>query len=124
MDLKYSQTEQDNISGVTKNKKMLQEGYLVPFPVVDNRLIVEYDKTYTKGSALTVGKNIDNSSSIFFNLGLDINTINKKVTGESDVLSSSLSYFKILGDHYFSPYVYWNRPNYRRLEDYQTIQIS
>jgi len=121
LDLKYSQTEEDNISGITKTKKLLQEGNLIPYTTVDSRLVVEYDKTYTRGSALTVGKNIDDSSSMFFNLGLDINTINKKVKGDSDVVSSSLSYFKILGDHYISPYVYWNKPNYRRQEDYETL---
>ena len=67
LDLKYSQTEEDNISGITKTKKLLQEGNLIPYTTVDSRLVVEYDKTYTRGSALTVGKNIDDSSSMFFN---------------------------------------------------------
>jgi len=121
LDLKYSQTKEDNISGVTKTGQLLQEGNKIPYPQVDNALIVEKDRTHTKGSSLTIGRNIDDSSSLFFNLGLDINQIKKKKKGDSDVLSSSLSYFKVLGDHYISPYVYWNKPNYRRQEDYQTL---
>ena len=124
VNLKYSLTEEDNISGVTKTKKLLQEGNKIPYPEVDSTLIVEKDKTHTRGSALTIGRNIDDSSSLFFNLGLDINTIVKKRKGDSDVISSSLSYFKVLGDHYISPYVYWNKPNYRRQEDYQTLGVG
>ena len=117
LDLKYSHTEEDNISGVTKSKKNLQENNLLPYPQIDNRLVVEYDKTYTKAAALTLGKNINDTSSMFLNFGLDSNTINKKIKGDSDVVSSSVSYFKILGNHYLSPYFYWNRPNYRKQED-------
>ena len=117
LDLKYSHTEEDNISGVTKSKKNLQENNLLPYPQIDNRLVVEYDKTYTKAAALTLGKNINDTSSMFLNFGLDSNTINKKIKGDSDVASSSVSYFKILGNHYLSPYFYWNRPNYRKQED-------
>ena len=121
LDLKYSLTEEDNISGVTKTRQLLQEGNKIPYPETDNTLIVEKDKTHTRASALTIGKNIDDSSSLFFNLGIDINTIEKKKKGDSDVLSSSLSYFKVLDDHYISPYIYWNKPNYRRQEDYRTL---
>ena len=124
LDLKYSQTEESNISGVTKSKQLLQEDSKIPYTTVDSKFVVEYDKTYNRASSLTVGKNIDNSSSMFFNLGLDIKTLEKKVKGDSDILSSSLSYFKILGDHYISPYVYWSKPNYRRQEDYETMGIG
>ena len=120
LDLKYLHTEEDNISGVTKSKKMLQEDNLIPYAQVDDRLVVEYDKTYTKAAALTLGKNINNTSSMFMNFGLDSNTNNKKIKGDSDVISSSISYFKILGNHYISPYFYWNRPNYRKQEDYNS----
>ena len=51
---------------------------------------------------------------------MDVKTIGKKVTGDSDTISSSLSYFKILGNNYISPYAYWSKPNYRRAEDYET----
>ena len=78
LDLKYSLTEEDNISGVTKTRQLLQEGNKIPYPETDNTLIVEKDKTHTRASALTIGKNIDDSSSLFFNLGIDINTIEKK----------------------------------------------
>lgn len=124
MDLKYSQTEEDNISGVTKTKQLMQEGNKIPYTTVDSRLVVEYDKIYTRGSTLTVGKNIDKSSSLFFNLGVDVNTINKKITGDNDVVSSSMSYFKVINNHYISPYVYWNKLNYRRLADYDTMGLG
>ena len=38
LDLKYSHTEEDNISGLTKSKKNLQENNLLPYPQIDNRL--------------------------------------------------------------------------------------
>ena len=44
-----------------------------------------------------------------------------KIKGDSDILSSSLSYFKILGNHYVSPYFYVNSLNYRRQEDYKSV---
>ena len=52
LDLKYSLTEEDNISVVTKTKKLLQEGNKIPYPEVDSTLVVEKDKTHTRGSAL------------------------------------------------------------------------
>ena len=121
LDIKYSQTEEDNISGITKTKQLLQEGSKIPYTTVDSRLVVEYDKTYTRAGSLTVGKNIDESSSLFFNLGLDINTINKKIKGDNDVVSSSVSYFKAKDNHYISPYVFWSKPNYRKQADYDTM---
>ena len=124
LDLKYSQTEEDNISGVTKTKQLMQEGNKIPYTTVDSKLVVEYDKIYTRGSALTVGKNIDESSSLFFNLGVDVNTINKKIKGDNDVVSSSMSYFKVMDNHYISPYVYWSKPNYRKQADYDTMGLG
>ena len=124
LDMKYSQTEEDNISAITKTKTLMQEGNIIPSPEVDSRLIVEYDKTNTRTSSLTIGKNINDSSSLFFNFGLDINTINKKETGDSDVASSSMSYFKVIGDHYISPYVYWTKLNYRKSADYDTLGLG
>jgi len=124
LDIKYSQTEEDNVSGITKTKQLLQEGSKIPYTTVDSTLVVEYDKTYTRAGSLTVGKNIDDSSSLFFNLGLDINTINKKVKGDSDVVSSSVSYFKVKDNHYISPYVFWTKPNYRRQADYDTMGLG
>ena len=120
IDLTYTQTREDNISAITKTKKLLQDDVSIPFPVIDDHLIVAEDKIHTKGSSITFGKNFDNTSSIYFNFGLDKNTQNKKATGDSEIISGSTSYFKALGNHYFSPYIYFSRPNYRRLEDYNT----
>ena len=124
LDIKYSQTEEDNISGVTKSHKLLQDDSKIPYTAVDSRLVVKYDKTYTRAGSLTVGKNIDESSSLFFNLGLDINTINKKIKGDNDVVSSSVSYFKAKDKHYISPYVFWTKPNYRKQADYDTMGLG
>jgi len=120
IDLNYIQTREDNISAITKTKKLLQDDVSIPFPVTDNHLIVANDKIHSKGSSITLGKNFDNTSSIYFNFGLDMNTQNKKATGDSEIISGSTSYFKALGNHYFSPYIYYSRPNYNRLEDYNT----
>ena len=120
LDLKYLQTDENNVSGITKTKKLLQEDNLIPYPAVDGKLVVEDDKTFNRTAALTVGRNINDTSSVFFNISLDIKTIEKKVTGDSDTVSSSISYFKIFGNNYISPYAYWSKPNYRRAEDYET----
>ena len=120
MDITYSQTEEDNVSGITKTKKLLQEDNLIPYPAVDDRLVVEGDKTFNRTSALTVGRNLNDTSSVFFNISLDLKKIGKKVTGDSDTVASSISYFKIFGNNYISPYAYWSKPNYRRQEDYES----
>ncbi len=114
LDLSYSQTENSNYDSVPVSKKRLVTDNLQPFAT--NKTI-EYDKSYKRSSALTFGKNIDDTSSVFFNLGLDLNTLNKKEIGESDLINGSISYFKIIGDHYITPYVYYNRANYRGAAD-------
>ena len=53
---KILQTEEDNVSGITKSKKLLQEDNLIPYPAVDGRLVVEDDKTFNRIGALTIGK--------------------------------------------------------------------
>ena len=124
LDINYSQTEEDNISGRTKSGKLAKSNGTtdsqVPFPANDSRLTLEYDKTFVKGTALTLGRILNESSSVFMNLGLNVNTNNKKLKGESDVNSVSLSYLKANKNHYFSPYIYYNKLNYRMQEDYQT----
>ena len=123
LDINYSQTEEDNISGRTKSGQLAKSNGTtdseVPFPANDSRLTLEYDKTFVRGTALTVGRILDESSSIFMNLGLNVNTFNQKLKGESDVHTVSLSYFKAKKNHYFSPYIYYNNLNYRMQEDYQ-----
>ena len=123
LDFNYSQTEEDNISGRTKSGKLAKSNGTtdseVPFPANDSRLTLGYDKTFVRGTSLTVGRILDESSSIFMNLGLNANTNNKKLKGESDIHSVSLSYLKAKKNHYFSPYIYYNKLNYRMQEDYQ-----
>ena len=43
--------------------------------------------------------------------------MNKKQAGESDIVNTSVSYFKIIGNHYLTPYVYYTKPNYRQAAD-------
>ena len=123
LDINYSQTEEDNISGRTKSGQLAKSNGTtdseVPFPANDSRLTLGYDKTFARGTSLTVGRILNESSSIFMNLGLNANTNNKKLKGESDVHSVSLSYLKAKKNHYFSPYIYYNKLNYRMQEDYQ-----
>ena len=118
LDLKYSQTEENNISATPNSKRWWTENAINDFPSPDDITIVGYDKTYKRGGAFTYGKNLNDTSSIFFNLGLDINTNNKKFKGESDITSGSISYFKAIRNHYLSPYFYYNDANYRGQEDY------
>ena len=124
VDLKYSQTEEDNISGRTKSGKLAKSNGTtdseVPFPTNDSRLTLGYDKTFARSTSLTLGKILSDSSSIFMNLGSNLNTNNKKLKGENDIHSGSLSYFKAFKNHYVSPYIFYNKLNYRMQEDYQS----
>ncbi len=124
LDLKYSQTEEDNISGRTKSGKLAKSNGTtdseVPFPTNDSRLTLEYDKTHVRGTSLTLGRILSDSSSIFMNLGSNFNTNHKKLKGENDIHSGSLSYFKAFKNHYVSPFIYYNKFNYRMQEDYQS----
>ena len=132
MDFTYSGTEEDNISGRTKSGKTLavdndDNETLLPFTANDSghhKSTMEYDKTYTRGTSLTIGRILDQTSSLYLNLGSTFNTNNKKHKGESDIYSSSISYFKAYKNHYFSPYIYFNNPNYRRQEDYQVKGVG
>jgi len=132
MDFTYSGTEEDNISGRTKSGKVLavdgdENETLLPFTANDSghhKSTMEYDKTYTRGTSLTIGRILDQTSSLYLNLGSNFNTNNKKHKGESDIYSSSISYFKAYKNHYFSPYIYFNNPNYRRQEDYQVKGVG
>ena len=132
IDFTYSGTEEDNISGRTKSGKTLavdndDNETLLPFTANDSghhKSTMEYDKTYTRGTSLTIGRILDQTSSLYLNLGSTFNTNNKKHKGESDIYSSSISYFKAYKNHYFSPYIYFNNPNYRRQEDYQVKGVG
>ena len=118
LDLKYSQTEENNISATPNSKRWWTNNAINDFVSPNDTTIVGYDKIYKRGGAFTYGKNLNDTSSIFLNLGLDINTINKKIKGDSDITSGSISYFKAIRNHYLSPYFYYNDANYRGQEDY------
>ena len=51
---------------------------------------LKYDKTYSRGSSITVGKNLSSTSAISFNGGLSINTQNKGEENESDLAQVQL----------------------------------
>ena len=79
MDFTYSQTEEDNIAGRTKSgKKLAVDGddneKMMDFEKNDGISVMEYDKTYTRGTSLTIGRILNQSSSLYFNLGGNFNT--------------------------------------------------
>ena len=121
LDLTYAETKENNISGQTKTKELMFSNSKEDFPAITRTTVVKDDKTEKRAASITFGKNIDDSSSFFVNFGADINKIDKKTKGDSDILSTSLSYFKMFGNHYVSPYLYWTKPNYTGQEDYQSV---
>ena len=113
LDLYYKQTDNSNIHGGSKSGNL----YLVNN--IEQFVGTGYDKTYSRGGSITVGKNIDTTSAISFNGGLSLNTQNKDPENESDIVSGSISYSKILGKNFFIPYAFYSRPNQRFADDYR-----
>ena len=101
------QTDHSNIDGLSKT------GNLYAQNVVSGMGGTEYDKTYSKGTSVTVGKNLDSTSAISFNTGLNINTQNKEPEGENDLAFGSLTYTKVKNKHFLMPYMFFSRPNQR-----------
>jgi len=120
LDLSYTQIDNSNIDGVTKSGKLFISDSDENFPIDANK----YDKTYARGSSLTIGKNIDETSAISFNAGLKINTQNKGNTFVNDLASSSVSYSKIFGKNYFIPYAFYTRTNERSEDDLNSRGIG
>lgn len=119
-DFNYTHTENSNIEGVSKTGKLFQKNS--PQDFVDET--IKYDKTYTRGGSLTWGKNINSTSAISFNTGVSIITQNKGKLAANDLTSGSISYTKLLGKHYFLPFVYYSRPNHRDAVDLSTRGIG
>ena len=118
LDLYYKQTEHSNIDGVSKSGNLLVKDDISLFPGTT------YDKTFSRGGSITVGKNIDTTSAISFNAGLSVNTQDKDKENESDIASSSGSYSKVIGKHFLIPYAYYSRPNQNWNDDYRSIGIG
>ena len=112
LDLYYKQTENSNIDGVSKS------GFLFLRDDVKKMDGLEYDKTFSRGGSITVGKNLSSTSAISFNGGLSVNTQNKGKENQSDIASGSISYSKVLGKNFLIPYMYYSRPNQRHFDDY------
>ena len=113
LDLYYKQTDHSNIDGASKsgfafNQNNIQQ---IPGPV--------YDKTFSRGGSITIGKNIDTTSAISFNAGLSVNTQDKLLENESDIGSGSVSYSKVIGKHFLIPYAYYSRHNQKWFDDYK-----
>ena len=110
-DLSYMQTDHSNIDGVSKSGKLYAKD------VIDDFTGLKYDKAYSRGASITVGKNLDQTSAFSLNTGFNINTQNKntgrKLEGENDLVFGSLTYSKILNKHYLMPYIFYSRPNQR-----------
>ena len=118
LDLNYMQTDNSNIDGVSKSGTLYAQDNISEFPGL------KYDKTYTRGSSITVGKNLSPTSAISFNGALSVNTQNKGVENESDTVSGSISYSKIIGKHFLLPYVFYSKPNERSVADLKTKGVG
>ena len=118
LDLYYKQTDNSNIDGVSKSGLLYVEDEKAQFAGL------KYDKTYSRGGSITFGKNIDATSAISFNGGFSVNTQNKGIENESDVVSGSISYSKVIGKNFLIPYVYYSRPNQNYSDDYKSIGIG
>ena len=117
-DLNYMQTDNSNIDGISKSKTLFAQDNVQEFAGL------EYDKTFSRGSSFTIGKNLNSTSAISLTSGLVINTQNKGETYESDVRSGSITYTKVFGKHFIIPYIFYSRPNERYLEDLNTKGIG
>ena len=101
------QTDHSYIDGLTKSGDIFFEDDRIPMGGT------RYDKTFSRGSSITIGKNLDATSAISFNGGLSINTQNKDPDFENDLVSGSISYSKVIGKHYFIPYAFYSKTNER-----------
>ena len=52
------------------------------------------------GSSITVGKNVRSSAAINYNGALSVNTQNRGEENQSDLASGSVSYYRIVGEHF------------------------
>ena len=78
LDLYYKQTDHSNIDGVSKSGKLYLKNGISDFAAT------RYDKTFSRGGSITIGKNIDTTSAISFNAGLSVNTQDKGQENGSD----------------------------------------
>ena len=120
-DLSYTQTDHSNIDGLTKSGQLFFES-----PERDPIMMAgkRYDQIHSKGSSITIGKNLDETSAISFNGGLTLNTQVNDPDFHNDLISSSVSYSKIFGNHYFLPYAFYSRSNERLTADLNTKGIG
>ena len=118
LDVNYMQTDNSNIDGVSKTGTLYARDNVSEFPGL------KYDKTYSRGASITVGKNLSSSSAISFNGALSVNTQNKGEENESDLASGSVSYSKIVGKHFLLPYIFYSRPNQRLSADLKTKGVG
>lgn len=119
-DVNYMQTDHSNIDGISKTGNLFASDNIQSFASDSLR----YDKTYSRGSSVTFGKNLSANSAISLTAGLSINTQNKGVLNENDVVSTSVSYSKISGKHMSIPYIFYSRPNERSAADVSTRGIG
>ena len=118
LDLNYIHTDNSNIDGVSKTGTLYAQDNISEFPGL------KYDKTYSRGSSITVGKNLSPTSAISLNVGLSINTQNKGEENESDLSSGSISYSKVIGKHFILPYIFYSKSNERFTADLSTKGIG
>jgi hypothetical protein len=120
LDLSYNQTEHSNITGLSKSKTFYISDNVSSYASNE----IEYDKTYSRSASLTIGTQIDQTSAVNLNLGLNLNQQDKGKAEEFDLLSSSLSYSKFIDKNLLVPYLVYSRPNYRAQNDANTLMIG
>ena len=116
VDLSLSQTEHSNIGAKPRSGHRWFKDDKLSYPVDT----VLHDKTMSRSGSFTIGKNLNNTSAISLNLGVDITTQRYGSGDESDLGSGSLSYSKYIGKHFLLPYMYYSRPNNRLAMDSNT----
>ena len=118
VDVNYIQTDNSNIDGVSKTGNLYAQDNISEFPGL------KYDKTYSRGGSITIGKNLNPTSAISFNGGLSVNTQNKGEENESDLSSGSISYSKVIGKHFILPYIFYSKSNERFTADLSTKGVG
>ena len=119
-DIGLSQTENSNIDAITRSSSRWVKDAKLSFA----EDAVRYDKTMTRHSSFTIGKNLNETSAVSLNLGFDLTTQRYGDGDENDLFSGSISYSKFLGKHFILPYFYYSRPNNRLANDYNSRGIG
>jgi hypothetical protein len=119
MDIGFLNQDNSNITGVTKSKTFDVQN--APQPFVD---ALEYDKSYSASTYVTLGKKISDTESVNVNLGLNMTDQDKGTTLVNDTKSVSASYSKLMGKFYLTPYVSYIKYDYETEAVFQSKGVG